>query len=114
MIRELTCIVCPMGCSMKAEITDGKVTRVEGNTCPRGKAYAESECINPMRTVTTTVRCVDETIVPVKTEKTIPKEKVFDAMEIINKAIPVLPIAVGDVIIDDVFESRIIATANRR
>ena len=74
MKRELTCIVCPIGCSLVAEIEDGKVVSVTGNTCPRGKVYAETECISPMRTITTTVRCADGTIVPVKTSVPIPKE----------------------------------------
>ena len=39
-IRELTCIGCPMGCQLTAVLEDGQVTRVTGNTCPRGDAYA--------------------------------------------------------------------------
>ncbi|MBE7035609.1 MAG: DUF1667 domain-containing protein [Ruminococcaceae bacterium] len=114
MIRELTCIVCPIGCSLKAEIIDGAVTKVEGNTCPRGKVYAENECTHPMRTLTTTVKCVDGSIVPVKTNSPIPKEKVFEAMKMINKTNPTLPISVGDVIIEDVFGSCVVATQNKK
>ena len=59
MERTLTCIVCPIGCTLTAE-TDGKtVSDVRGNACPRGKIYAENECINPQRTVTSTVRHKD-------------------------------------------------------
>ena len=35
-IRELTCIGCPMGCQLTAVLENGQVTRVTGNTCPRG------------------------------------------------------------------------------
>ena len=112
MKRELTCIVCPVGCSLVAEFEDGKVLSVSGNKCVRGKNYAETECISPMRTVTTTVKCENGEIVPVKTDKPIPKGKMADAMKIINNTHPVLPIAVGDVIIDDVFGSKLIATKN--
>lgn len=112
MKRELTCIVCPVGCGLVVEMKEGKVIDVKGNTCPRGKVYAESECIAPMRTVTTTVRCQNGKIIPVKTASPIPKEKMFEAMKIINKQKPVLPISVGDVIIQDVFGSNIIATKN--
>lgn len=112
MKRELTCIVCPIGCNLSAEIEDGKVVAVSGNTCPRGKAYAETECVAPMRTITTTVRCKNGEILPVKTDRTIPKDKIFEAMEIINKACPVLPISVGDVIIEDVFGSNVVAVRN--
>ena len=55
-IRELTCIGCPMGCQLTAVLEDGQVTRVTGNTCPRGDAYARKECTHPARTVTGTVR----------------------------------------------------------
>lgn len=112
MKREMTCIVCPVGCSLKADVSDGKVLSVSGNSCPRGEAYAKTECISPMRTVTTTVRCQNGEIVPVKTATAIPKEKIFDAMAVINKTHPRLPISVGDVIIDDVFGSKVVATAN--
>lgn len=112
MKRELTCIVCPIGCSLLVEISDGKVLSVTGNTCPRGKVYGETECTNPTRTITTTVKCKDGTIIPVKTETPVPKDKIFEAMKIINKAAPVLPISVGDVIIEDVFGSRVVAAKN--
>ena len=56
MVRELTCIVCPLGCDLKVELDENKrVLSVSGNTCPRGKVYAENECVNPRRTVTSTV-----------------------------------------------------------
>ncbi len=112
MKRELTCIVCPMGCSLVAEVEDGKVISVSGNTCPKGKAYAETECIAPMRTVTTTVRCTGGGLLPVKTDKAIPKDKVFDAMKIINNLHPLLPISSGDIIMKDVFGSNIVAVKN--
>lgn len=112
MKRELTCIVCPIGCSLVAEINDGRVSAVSGNTCPRGRAYAESECVSPVRTITTTVRCENGKMLPVKTDTPIPKEKIFEAMEIINKLRPVLPIAAGDVIIKDIFGSKVIAVRN--
>jgi CxxC motif-containing protein len=65
-----------------------------------------------MRTITTTVKCQNGEIVSVKTKNPIPKEKIFEAMKIINKSNPVLPISIGDVIIEDVFGSPVIATGN--
>ena len=112
MKRELTCIVCPIGCSIVAEVSDKKVISVSGNGCPRGKAYAENECVSPVRIITTTVRCKNGEILPVKTESPIPKEHMFDAMKIINKSHPLLPIRVGDVIIEDVYGSRVVAAKN--
>ena len=77
--RELTCIVCPRGCQMTVEMGD-EIT-VSGNRCPRGKVYAQNECVNPQRTVTSTVRTSDGGVVAVKTEGTIPKAKMMECME---------------------------------
>lgn len=109
MERQLTCIVCPMGCTLSVQIDDGKIVNVSGNTCPRGKVYAQDECTHPVRTVTTTVRTACGQMLPVKTKNPIAKEKVKNAMEIINKVVVVLPISVGDVIIEDVFDSPLVA-----
>ena len=113
MERKLTCIVCPMGCELTVNIERKKVTDVSGNTCPRGKVYAEKECTCPQRTVTSTVRCTDGGLVSVKTDRPIPKEKTFQCMKIINQTVATLPISVGDVIAEDVFGSNIVATQNR-
>ncbi|MFA7636649.1 MAG: DUF1667 domain-containing protein [Monoglobales bacterium] len=113
MIKEFTCIVCPIGCPLKVEYEKGKVLSVSGNGCKRGAAYAESEYIAPIRTVTSTIRCEDGSMVSVKTSCPIPKEKIFECLEIINNAKAVLPVAAGDVIIEDVFGSNIVATQNR-
>lgn len=113
MKKELVCIVCPMGCSLVAEYENGKVLSVSGNTCPRGKAYAENECINPKRTVTTTVKCSDGGLISVKTKEPIPKEKIFECMAIINKTITDLPVSAGDVIIKDIYGTDIISCVNR-
>lgn len=112
MKRELTCIVCPVGCSIVVKMNDNGEIEVSGNSCPRGAVYAENECIAPVRTITTTVRCKTGEILPVKTASSIPKEKMFEAMKIINKACPPLPIAIGDVIIEDVFGNSVVALCN--
>ena len=109
--RELTCIVCPRGCQMTVEI--GDEISVSGNLCPRGKVYAQNECVNPQRTVTSTVRTSDGGVVAVKTEGTIPKAKMRECMEIINSIVLELPVKVGDVACEDVFGTRIVVTQNK-
>ena len=42
MIKTLTCIECPVGCEIRVETENGEVKSVQGNSCPRGKMYAES------------------------------------------------------------------------
>ena len=103
MKRELTCIVCPRGCNLTVEFNEDKsIKSVSGNGCKRGINYAENECTHPMRTVTSTVRCDDGRIVPVKTASAVPKELVFDVMREINSVRPEGRISVGDVIIENV------------
>lgn len=112
MIRELTCIICPRGCTLRAEIEEGRIVRVTGNACPRGEKYAHDECLNPQRTVTSTMRCVDGRMISVKTSCPIPKDKVFECMKLIDSQKVCLPIHIGDVIIENVFGSNIVATSN--
>ncbi len=111
MQKKLTCIICPRGCSLSVSI-NGEEILVEGQSCPRGKTYAEDECTHPTRTVTSTVRVKNKpnTMVSVRTSLPIPKEKIFDAMEIIRKSEATAPIHIGDVLIPDVFGADIIAT----
>ena len=93
---------------------DGKeILSVTGNTCPRGKEYAVNECTRPVRTVTTTVRCEDGGLVAVKTANPIPKDKMLEAMKIINKTVAKAPISVGDIIIEDLFGSPVVATQEK-
>ncbi len=112
MKRELTCIVCPMGCSITVEIESGAVKSIFGNTCRRGEEYAKNECTNPKRTVTSTVKCSNGRVVSVKTDKAIPKENMKDCIKIINNKVAHLPISIGDVIIENVFGANIVATSN--
>ena len=115
MIRDLTCIICPRGCAMKIELSeDGTINSVSGNLCPRGKKYAENECTNPMRTLTTTAKCSDGSIVAVRSESAIPKGKLFEAMERVNTIVVSLPVSVGDVVIEDFYGTKLIATANKQ
>ena len=113
MERKLTCIICPMGCQLTVQLEGKQVVSITGNTCPRGKVYAENECTDPQRTVTSTVRCTDGSLVSVKTDRPIPKEKMAECMARINQAVAKLPISIGDIIIEDVFGSNIVATQNK-
>ncbi len=113
-IRELTCIVCPRGCQLSAELDGERVLSVKGNICKRGLLYAESECTHPERTVTSTVRCVSGRIVAVKTSAPVPKEKVFSVMGEINRVRASDELKIGDVVIENVSGTgvSVIATSN--
>lgn len=104
--RYLTCIICPRGCSLTVDLDEcGKPLGVAGNACPRGVDYAITECTAPMRTVTSTVRCADGSVIPVKTDRSVPKGKVFEVMAEINRTTAPSDLAVGDVVIADVSDT---------
>ena len=111
MKKNLICIICPRGCSLCVEGEKGDL-KVSGNACKRGEQYAIDECTNPTRTVTAVVRVENrtDTMVSVKTENPIPKDKIFAVMEIINKTEVSAPVKIGDVICNDIFGTKIVAT----
>ncbi len=102
--RSLTCIGCPLGCSIEVEMENGEVISVTGNTCKRGDVYARKEVTHPTRIVTSTIRVDGGEIAMVscKTKEDIPKEKIMDIMDEINQARVKAPVGIGDVLITNV------------
>ena len=102
--RELICIGCPMGCPITVTLENDEVKDVTGNTCPRGKTYAEKEVTNPTRIVTSTVKVEggERPLVSVKTKEDIPKGKIFDCMKEINAITAKAPVKIGDVLLENV------------
>lgn len=111
MKRELTCIICPRGCALTADITESGVA-VTGYTCPKGEEYAINECTNPVRTVTAIVRVSnrEHTMVSVKTENPVPKGKMMDVMALLQKTSVEAPVSIGDVVLSNVFGTNVIIT----
>ena len=102
MERKLTCIVCPLGCEITVTLDENKsFVSATGYTCPRGAAYAKSECTAPTRTLTTTVALEGGGVLAVKSAAPIPKEKLFDAMRAVNETIAPRSTLRGDVVIED-------------
>ncbi|MBR2650909.1 MAG: DUF1667 domain-containing protein [Clostridia bacterium] len=115
-IRELTCIVCPRGCALKVELDEtGAPVSVSGNLCKRGEAYANDECVRPMRVVTSTVACEGGGVVSCKTSTAVPKGLVFEVMRMINGVTAPAHVKIGDVIISNVLDTGadVVATSNK-
>src|SRR3989338_7443859 len=104
MIRNLTCIECPKSCALSVDIENCRVVKVSGEKCPKGKDYAVSEVENPQRVLTSTVvvaaHCAATTLkmIPVGTEKPIPKERILEAAGEIRKIKLERPVKMGEVI----------------
>lgn len=108
MIKELTCVSCPIGCQLKVELSDkNEVLSVSGNTCKRGEKYAHDECTNPVRMLTTTIKVNGGSlpVIPVKTSVPIPKGKMFQCMEVINNQVVDAPIKMGEVLISNICDT---------
>lgn len=114
--KELICIGCPLGCMLSVEMSEEQVTKVSGNTCPRGEQYAKKECTNPTRIVTSSVMVEDGKIamVSVKTESDIPKEKIFACMRELKGVKVSAPVNIGDVIIKGVAGTKVNVIATKR
>lgn len=112
-MTRLTCIVCPNGCELEV---DEKTLEVNGNKCPRGKQFAIDELTNPKRTICSSVKTLFENtpVVPVRVNKDIPKDKIFDVMKEINKVVVDEKLGIGDVVIANVLnlEADVIITSN--
>lgn len=106
MHREFTCITCPMGCRLQV---DGEKDNyiVTGNTCKRGEVYAISEMTEAKRTITTSVKIekANSLVVPIKTNKPVPKDKIFEIMKVINSLVIEAPVKIGDVIVKDILNT---------
>ena len=104
MKKEIICTVCPRGCHIMVEGEGDTVLCVEGYSCKRGLEYASAEFAHPVRILTTTVKLagVQSDLLPVRSTAPIPKEKIFDCMEVIRSVEAALPVSRYDVIVRDI------------
>ena len=113
MKKSLTCIECPIGCEVTVTLEDGRVVEVKGNSCPRGKLYAEAEVVCPKRVITSTVRAENGEMIPVKTDKPVRKDAIFEVMQKINATSCKLPVALGDILVENICDdANLIVTGN--
>lgn len=101
-MKELICITCPKGCHLKVDETNDYA--VTGNACPRGAIYGRNELLNPVRVVTSTVRLEGGPLprLNVKTDKPLPKDKMFECMALLDDVVAVAPIKVGTVLLANI------------
>lgn len=113
-MTNLICITCPKGCHLLVDENNGYT--VTGNSCPRGEAYGKNELLHPVRTVTSTIKVCNAAIprLPVKTDRPLPKEKIFQCMALLETLEVKAPIHVGDVLAKDILDTdvNIVATKN--
>ena len=101
---NLTCIGCPLGCTVTVKMKDGGIEDITGYTCKRGLEYARTEVLSPVRTLTSTVRVIGgaSPVVAVKTASPVPKEMIGKCMEVIYGLQIKAPVAIGDTVCDNI------------
>lgn len=112
--KEMVCITCPVGCHLQIE-RDGDDIKVTGNTCPRGKQYAISELVNPVRMITSTV-VIHHALhhqLPVITSKPIEKKYIKAVMKELKKVEVTAPIQMNDVIVENILNTGVDIIASR-
>lgn len=98
-----TCVMCPMGCQLEIE-PDGDTYKISGNTCKRGQVYGLQEMKNPMRVVTSLVMTDCGKPVSVKTSDVVPKDKIFEILNVLAKTKTSKNAIIGDVLIENILE----------
>jgi CxxC motif-containing protein len=114
--KEITCIVCPIGCKILLE-TEGKQFRIiDGDKCKRGVDYVRAEVLDPRRILTSSilVKSGEWPLVSVKTTEPIPKDKIFLVLNEIKHTMFKAPVKLGDIILKNVCDTgiNVIATKN--
>lgn len=106
---ELTCIACPLGCSLTIRENKDKTIDISGNGCKRGIEFAETEYFNPQRMLTTIVALEggEYPFLPVISESQVPKDKLVECIQVLQKITVKAPVNMGDTIVENLLESNI-------
>ena len=116
MIKDITCINCPLGCLLNINLEEESKVNVSGALCKKGDLYAKAEISNPTRMVTSTIPVKKSGLkmVSVKTQAPIPKDKIFECLKSLINVEAQAPVKIGDIIIKNVCGTGvdIIATRN--
>jgi CxxC motif-containing protein len=85
------------------DISGNKAVNVRGAICPKGILYAASEIECPTRVFTATAlaKGLSIKLIPVKTDKPIPKKDLLKAAEEVFRLRVSRPVKVGNTIVDN-------------
>ena len=112
--KHFTCVTCPVGCEVDVELQNGSIVSMTGNKCDKVKEFVLQELKEPMRVLTTTVRIEGAkwAMLPVRTDKPIPKRLFLQAIEELAIIDLQAPVHVSEVIVKDIAGSgaNIVAT----
>lgn len=114
--REVTCILCPIGCKARVSLREGTITKIENLECPRGEDYVRKEVEGPVRDFFTTVRVTGARIpvLPVRATKPVPKGRLSEIASELAKMEVKAPVELGDVIARNVLNLGVDIVATRK
>lgn len=114
MSKEFICIICPRGCHVHVD----EQMNITGNKCKRGIDYVMSELNEPKRVLTTTVKTIfaDQPRISVKTNQPIPKDKIYEVMDLLSNITIDQPMSIGEILVENILNtgSNIILTKTCR
>ena len=98
--REITCVLCPIGCEARVTVKDREIIEIKNLECPRGEEYVRREVEEPIRDFFTTVKVkgAETPVLPIRATKPIPKRKMPSLALELAKIIVDAPIKAGDII----------------
>ena len=102
--KEITCIVCPIGCKILVRSEETRLDILKGNKCKKGVEYARNEVFDPRRMLTSSVlvKGGEWSLVSVKSTHPVPKEKIFPILQEIQKTTIKAPVKSRQIIIKNV------------
>jgi len=107
--KQVTCIICPIGCKILVKKEGSNVKILDGNKCKRGIEYAISEALDPRRMLTSSILVLggEWPLVSVKSTQPIAKKDLFSVLKEIKKAKIKAPVRLGQVLIKNVSNTNI-------
>lgn len=112
--KHFVCVVCPVGCEIDVVHDGSRIVSMGGNKCEKSTEFVTQELIEPMRILTTTVRIQGSRwpVIPVRTDKPIPKRLFPRIMRQLRRVKLQAPVNMLDVVVKDVLHTgaNVIAT----
>lgn len=105
--KTFICIICPLGCNIEVELEGKEIVSISGNNCDKGKDFVTEEIKEPKRIITTTVKVKgsDVKLLPVKLDKPVPKEMIFEIMKEVRKIEVSAPVKINEIICENILGS---------
>ena len=102
--RHFVCVVCPIGCEIDVVHDGSKIISMEGSKCKKSEEFVSQELIEPMRILTTTVRIRGARwpVIPVRTDKSVPKRLFPRIMGQLRRIKLQAPVSILDVVVRNI------------